>query len=509
MRNKKGKKKQLGYRVAVEIQSRRVALVVAEQDCERLTKIRGHEMAWAHEATSLSSETAVRELTDALTTLVAEEKVAGAGVHLSLSSELCVTRVAAGEADSLRPEVRELQDRSSQYLSLGAGEKTLAESSRAIDAKHSQTWLTVANKQVLDNIVTAVEAAGLHVDFVEHALLSMCRVIGTMQYDADRPVILIDVNERGVDLGVSYRGQLLFDYRPGGVASKDHIAEIVGRHRERIQRYCNRQFRFVSGDITDVFICGESTEMESVRQQFAATALKATVLDPTTIHTDWDYADGFQPNARFVAALGSLLVGPDQLQQPPGERGLPDLMDSYRSSWKEPLLPALMTACWPIAATLLVAVGIYSAAMYESGRAARLETQQLAFENQLQQVATKKLETEAAQKKIRYLKQINAAVSHRAYHRLIAAIAQSLPSGCWLETIRVDRDGVIAIQGPGESEDQIFNFVEELKKVPMLTDISLEGQQPVRLKRGPAIRFDIKCRYGESDDSIERTARND
>jgi hypothetical protein len=509
MRKSTGKRKQNGLLAALEIQGSQIALIVAEKDAERLAKIRGHHMQWLQEATPLDSEGAVRELTAALTTLVTKEKIAGTVVHVSLSSEFCVTRVAAGESEALRSEVRDLHDRSTQYLSLGTGPKAVAESTRAIDAKHSQTWLTVANKQMLDNIVQAVQQAGLFVNVVEHSIVAMCRVVGQTGHDAARPVILIDVNKRGVDLGVCYRGELLFDYRPGGLDSKEHIAEIVGRHLERIQRYCNRQFRYASGSISNVFLCGVPEELQAVRKQFVTSDLNAEILDPAAVRSESEYQDGFTPNAHYVAPMGSLLIDAEQLQRPPNERGLADLMDSYRSSWKEPLVPALIKSCWPIAATILLAVGLYGATFFENRHAATIENAQLAYETELARIETMKVDTEAAGDKIRYLERIQEGVSKRPYHKLVAAIGQSLPEGVWLETIRVLQDGSVTIQGPSETEDKIFVFVEKLKKVPLLADVSLEGQEPVRLQRGPVIRFDIKCHYAEGEDLIERTASND
>jgi hypothetical protein len=67
----------------------------------------------------------------------------------------------------------------------------------------------------------------------------------------------------------------------------------------------------------------------------------------------------------------------------------------------------------------------------------------------------------------------------------------------------------VIIQGPGRTNDLVFGFVRQLKKLPMLSDVSLQGQQPIQLKNGPAIRFDIKCRFVENDDFVERTASND
>ncbi len=508
-RNKSSKRKLPNIQVAIEVQRSELTLVVAKRDGSNLTEIRGHHIPWLQEAESLRTEDGVRELSTALTTLVNKERVAGAAAYISLSSDLCVTRVVAGENESLRAEMRNLHDRSNQYLLLGAGEKAVAESSRAIDAKHSQTWLTVANKETLDNVVTAAQDAGLVVELVEHSLVAMCRAVGRTGRDKDRPVIAVDINERGVDLGVSYRGQLLFDYRPGGIDSKDRIGEIISRHLERIQRYCARQFRNASGDISVVLLCGIPDHLPQVAEQFNGSNLKAEILDPKSVSPDSDYSPSFLLTTHYVAPLGSLVIEQDQLDQPAGERGLPDLMDTYRARQKEPLVPGLVKTLWPLAAMLLVSVGIFGAASLEGRKAARAESEQASLEADQGRVSIMRMELDATTRKSKCVADIISSSTKPNFHRLIAAIGQSTPQGVWLETLRIDENGVVSIQGPGRTDDLVFAFVQKLKQVPMLSDVSLQGQQPIQLEQGPAIRFDIKCKYAENNDLIERTASND
>jgi hypothetical protein len=508
-RSKSGNRKLPNIKVAIEVQRSELTLVVAKRDGNHLAEIRGHHVPWLHDAESLRTEAGVRELSAALTSLVSKERISGASAYVSLSSDLCVTRVVAGDHESLRTELRNLHDRSNQYLLLGAGEKAVAESTRSIDAKHSQTWLTVANKETLDNVVTAIQDAGLVVELVEHSLVAMCRAVGRTGRDKDRPVIAVDINERGVDLGVSYRGQLLFDYRPGGIDSKERIGEIVSRHLERIQRYCARQFRNVPGNIAEVLLCGIPDDLPLVAEQFVGSNLTAEILDPETISPESDYSASFLLNTHYIAPLGSLVIETEQLEQPATERGLPDLMDTYRARQKAPLVPALLKAAWPIAALLLVSVGIYGAAVLEHGKAGTSDSEQASLATDRGRVSMMRLELAETNNKIRYATSIISSVPKPTYHELLAAIGQSSPEGVWLEFLRIDEKGSVSIQGPGRTDDLVFAFVQQLKKLPMLSDVSLQGQQPIQLEDGPAIRFDIKCKYVENNDSIERTASND
>src|SRR5690606_31360557 len=105
----------------------------------------------------LNSEQGVAELTAALSELVEQHKLVGGTVNVALSSDFCVTRVVAGETDRMTSEMNSLRERSAHYLSLGAGPKAVSQSIRALDMKNSQGWLTVTNREVLNQIHSALE----------------------------------------------------------------------------------------------------------------------------------------------------------------------------------------------------------------------------------------------------------------------------------------------------------------------------------------------------------------
>jgi len=509
MARKKAKAKQPNLTVTIEITRTKLAMIIVERTGDRC-RVRGHHMDWLQDGGSLNTGDGLRELTAALTTLVTKEKLNGAQVHLALSSDFCITRVLAGEVDRVATELRNLRERVSQYLLLGAGEKAIAESSRTIDVKQRQAWVTVTNKRTLNNLVQAVRDAGLRVGLIEHAMVAMCRAVGRMGRDTGAPVVIVEVNNRGVDLGISYRGQLLLDYRPGGVDSKGKLAEIVHRHLQRIQRYCDRQFRFAQGQIAQVFICGASDELDPILRQFSDTQdLTAEVLDPKRICPEWDYDESAASDLGFFSAIGSALVDPGQLDQDAEERGLPNLMDYYLNAQRTPLLPTLVKSVWPIAATLLLALGIYGAAEMKGREAVGVEQQKQQFDGQLGQLRTMKLESDAADSRIGWLSHINERRSNPAWHELITLVGHSMPEGVWLNSLRVQDDGILEITGPSHSVDLVFEFVNYLKKVPVLADVTLESQTASQTRRGPIIVFNVKCRYLGRDNFTERTASND
>jgi Tfp pilus assembly protein PilN len=317
------------------------------------------------------------------------------------------------------------------------------------------------------------------------------------------------LHRRGADLGICDKGQLLFDYRPGGVDCKAQMAEIVQRHLERIQRYCNRQFRFAKGTIDHVFLCGPPDEVGKIREQFESNrGLKCEALDPRDVAPDWQYDESIGADTGFFAAMGSALVEHDSLLAA-ADRGLPNLMDYFLSANRAPFWPTLARATWPIAAVLLLSVGVFGVATWKNRQAAQLEIQISEQESQLASIRVMQLETETASIELGHLKKIKSGALNPSWHRVLDMVSQSMPEGVWLDSLRVEQDGTVLITGPGATEDLIFDFVRYLKQIPVLENVNLEGQQPVRLPIGPAIKFDIKCKFNDQRNLAERTASND
>ena len=198
----KKKKKSGEQQIGIEISQNDISLVVIEQQPDASVRVRGRQVSWRKEAKDIGEEGGAEELAAAINELVREEDLAGMSVHVALNSNYCVTRVAAGEREKVEEELQVLHDRSNQYLMLGPGEKALARSFLPIDAKQMQGWLTVTNRATLDVIVDCLEQANLKVDLIEHAMVSLCRAVTKMPRADESPTIIVELNERGVDVGV-------------------------------------------------------------------------------------------------------------------------------------------------------------------------------------------------------------------------------------------------------------------------------------------------------------------
>jgi len=508
-RAKRFKRRQLACTVGLEISRNEVSAVMVDRHEDGTREVRGRRATWLQQATSLNSEQGRAELTAFLTDLAQKEQLTGGSVSVSLSSEFCVTRVLAGETDRINSELRSIRERSTHYLSLGFGAKAMSQSVRLLDVKNSHAWLTVTNEDTLQNVMDAVSDAGMFPELIEHSIVAICRAVGRMGIDTASPVIIIEPTDRGADLGISYRGQLLFDYRPGGTDCRQNIAEIVEHHLERIQRYCNRFFRFASGQINRVYLVGAPADVEQVKAQFAkSTRLSAETIDPSAVCPDWKYAEDVVMNAHYVAPLGTALVEAEQLRLKPDARGFPDLMDVFRSGHKEPLLPLVKRHLWPVAAAALLGMLVYGGAMLRGAQANSLLGTVTQIENDSSRANNLKLELEAINGKVKIMRQLDQEASYPA-HELLSQIVMVKPATVYLNTLQIAEDGTITLQGTGETQPVVYSFEAALKKLPLLKSASVEKTTQARLETAEnATGFTLKARFADSSAQTERTKNN-
>jgi Tfp pilus assembly protein PilN len=475
--------------------------LVIVDDSEGERRIRAHRFTWREISAAVHSEEGRRELTQGLKTLVQQERLYGATVRLSLSSDYCVTRVVVGENDEVRRELRSLEDRSALYLSLGTGENKMVTCLKPLDARNQQAWVTVANKRTLHAILEAFETAGLKIDVVEHSLVGLARAVGKLGRDRDKPVLVLEINRRGVDIGISFRGELLLDYRPGGVSTKTQIAQIVVRHLERLQRFCNRRFHFEGNQFSEIFLCGESEDVAVIREQFATQdKLEAGVLDVQELLQRCELPATNDANPSYTACIGLLVLDS-------ATHIAPNLTADLNSRIKAPLWPSLARHAWPVAVAAGLSLAVFCGTLYQKYQTSRLERQSGQLDQSRGRLANLQLEMRMAQLKRENLTLLQQQTRRPKWHELLAVIGGSLPAGVWLERLNVDPSGAVSIVGPSQNEDAVFELVKNLKQTAALQNVALEGTQAINFNNSPAVRFDISCRLADLNEDNQHAAQ--
>ncbi len=451
--------------------------------------VRCREIEWRKTATTLASEAGAAEFAAAMKLLIAEEKLAGWETGICLNEEFCVTRIVTGPTDKVRKELTQLEERSSLYLTLGGGPKTHARCLRQLDARHQHALLTVANKKVLDAIMATVHDLGLEVTVVEPVLVALSRLLKKRGYDAEHPVIVANLSPESFELGISHQGQLLLDYRPGGRQSNQGVSEIVERHWARLDRYCQRYFKFNGGSLKSIYLCGADVDVQKAREGFSSDA-RLTIETPLAdgLVENWDLSAVDRP-ATYAALLGTQLL----LQRIETESTGPNFMERIRAETREPILPGLIKSAWPVAAALLLCVGLSAVVMQSELAVNALTAEMKELEPASQKISQMRIKQITADGKSKHLATMQKKLTRTAWNEMVATMGRCLPDDVWLEGISVQGDGKMQLTGSAYSEGGIYEFIRYLKQYPVLSEVALEQTTPATLASGPATKFDLNC----------------
>jgi Tfp pilus assembly protein PilN len=488
----------------IEVDSSRLHVCVITRAGEQVSRCQSRSIAWRREATTLHSEAGQAEIAEGLRRVAGELKIAGVPTWLSLTGDYCVTRVVSGDDETVRRELAELEQRSALYLSLGHGPKTLAAGVRQIDARHRHALLSVVNQKTLSALVDAAGRAGLQLDRIEPSLVSLCRLIGQMQFDAQAPVLVLSVGERGAELGISHRGVLLLDYRPAGTDLQPaQLAETITRHLARLQRYCQRYMRFAAGKLANIYLSGPPEIVSEVRSAFARHGQLVPHLleDPWSVKADWP-ADRTAPEWTMAAPLGLTLLAEDVQQL----RGSPNLLERMRAVAQEPLGKLLRPLAWPLAASFLAVALGWGAVWYQSSRCQALEKQVARLEVDARDARLLQTRCVREQALSEQYQRIDAALAEADWAQLTGQMAQCLPDDVWLDSFHVTEGAKLRLTGKSYSEDGVFEFVKWLGEVPRMDNVAIDGTRNERLPSGNGLQFDIQ---GEISRLNEHEGGND
>jgi hypothetical protein len=492
-----GTRNSAASRVAVlELSREHLTLSVLHRAPGGPAALHSRSVAWGHETDAAFASIGQAELTARLRELMGEEKLAGTAIHLVLNGDFCVTRTVAGTREQVERELRDLRERCSLYISLGQGPKSFAESVRTIDARRSQGSMTITNQELLAAITSAAREVGFKVKSIEHSLVALSRAVGQVGLDRELPAIIVELNQRGIDLGISYQGRLLLDYRPGGLTrtsgEQRQLAEIILKHLGRIRRYCHRYFQYSGGKLSQVVLCGPEEEIDVLREHFGeVTDLEATALVPRQVCPEWTFDPAQADDSSLLPTLGTLL-------QPARSKDdeTPDLLKPLLLSQREPIGPALMKHGWPLAAAVALSLLALLAGKYEDWQAGGLAAPVEQARRDAELLASRQIELTAVESRMRNLKKLGQGLAPPAWDQLLVDVSGCLPQGTWLESLKVDRNGAVYLFGPSFKPNAVYELVEQLKQVPSLGEVVLEGTRPARLDSGPATLFDVKCVYG-------------
>jgi hypothetical protein len=468
-------------------------------------KIITRSVRWRNEATSLHTERGVQELTEAFRTLVTDERLVGARVRIALSGELCVTRVITGPTDDVRREFAELEERSLRYLRLGPGRKALASSIQQLDARHQYALLAVANQRTLDLLMEIATSVNVQIESIEPSLIALSRAQAKLRGSCQEACVMIQLDEDVAELGVCHRGRLLLDYRPGGHTNAENVADVVTQHLSRLQRYLERYHSYLTAPLTDVYLAGDPQAVAVAQAKFKKLReLKIHVLEPGDLEVDWKHAV-VAPGTDLAAALGTAM----SLYQADANNIGPNLIAATLAQLRPPMKPILIRSLMPLAAVLLVAIGLLAIHLNERRIMGRLRAELEGLQPACVRATELRLSLVAGETKLKQLQALAEQLPQPEWQQILTRISQSMPNDVWLDRVSFHDARSAAISGASYTDNGVYDFVNYLKQVPDIAEIALEGTGVGQSATGPTTSFNLQLTLASLAGRNEKDGKND
>lgn len=470
----------------------RVALLRRRGE-DRPDRVESLSLPWRKDAVHLNTAEGVVELSLALSHLVESKNLQAAAFQFVLGGELCVTKAVQDSTDAVRNELRQIEDRSRLYLSLGPGEKVMVASTRGIDARHQYAVASVCNRSTLNTIQEAAQRAGIFVDTIEPALASVSRVLKRLADVPAEPCLLMYVDDNSVEVGICHDGRLLLDYRPGGRTAPGEIGKVVFTHLNRLQRHAARQLAGGSPTLKRIYLCGGNEATAKALASFAAYRnFEVHEIKPTAIQATWELDENVCDSA-FVPALGTLLCA----YLPAEEHDAPNFMQHIIASTREPLRPVIVRSLVPLAAVLLVGfVGLVYNFRFQ-GQLDAIQAQLDSLEVVQARSRELRLKLTAAEQESAELTRLVASVPPAPVKETVARVGHCMPSDVWLSDLTIEDMRQLRLTGSSFLEAGVFDFVRWLEQVPGFHDVVLPSTRPSISSAGPTIEFNVELNLGD------------
>lgn len=481
------------------------ALFLNQSDDKTADRVAGLTIPWRNEAPSLLADNGRAELAAAFKHIAKAFPGYSRGVKIVLSGEFCVTRAIRGTTEVVRGELQRLEQRSRLYLSLGPGEKVLVKSVRAVDARHQHALAAVCNQTTLDALQFAADAAGLQIASIEPALSAACRAVSRVIDLPEEPCILVHVDAQSPEISVFRQGELLLDYRPGGVTKANSLRALLEEHVNRLRRHAGRQLGGPAPKLSRVYLCGDDHLVTDAIAGFhSCDEFEISRVEASDVQATWEFAPG-AAEAATVPALGALL----RAYLSGAESDCPNLMEHIIASTREPLRPILIKSVVPLAATLLLAVGMTFLNMQQQAEVDVLQGEMDQLAAKLGRSNELRLQMHRADAKYKHLSLLASQLNTPVGKHVLESIANCMPSDVWLSGVDVSDGASVRMTGTSFADEGVYDFVQWLEQAPVFADVALKATEPGISEVGAVIQFSVELGVKNIEDQARKVARRE
>ena len=490
----------------VEVTNSQLRIAILRHgESEEDGQVKAHAVTWGNESSSLNSEQGSQQFIDALGTIVGEHDIQSASFHFVLGGELCVTKTVRGSSEKVRNELKESEERSRLYLSLGPGDKVMVSHTQAIDARHEYALAAVCNQATLNTIHTTAEQLGIQVLTIEPALLSVNRAVNRLTDVPSDPYLLMHVDGDSVEVGVCHAGQLLLDFRPGGRGETAEVGTVLDTHINRLKRHAGRQLRSAPPDLNVVYLCGDRDTVSRASQSIEKQSqFEVRVISPSDIQATWQ-VENTVDDSMMVPALGTLLCS----YLPNEERGAPNFMRHIIASTRAPVRPVIIRSLLPVAAMILFAVFGFLFNQYQARELAALQQDLDNLTGVQTEHRSMRLKITSLEQEMKAQKQMLAKLRREPVHSVVTRVGHCMPRDVWLSELIFTDLRTVRLSGSSLLENGIFEFTQWLSKAPEFQDVALRSTSPGNSRIGPVVDFNVEINCDDPRDRIKEVASNE
>ncbi|MEM6779288.1 MAG: hypothetical protein AAF670_16665 [Planctomycetota bacterium] len=419
-------------------------------------------------------------------------------IALSLSGDHCVTRINSGTTEQVDSALEAVAERVPRYLQLGPGGKLVGQAREVIAPGMEHALTAVGNSALLNSLLQCLEQAGLRVAWMEPSLVSLARLVGLSGADQEEPVVIADSFGESWEVGISYRGRLMLDYRPAAAHDSNAFAEAIEQHLSRLQRFCGRHRGMDADTLRQVFVGGDEEKVTAVKSYLTSRlgkdsmTARALLMDGASLgrhgimlaNVNSTESDGFAG----IAAILPMMKAMDTSI-------VPDLFERVRGNGPVSRWQRHWRCWWPLlAASLLIGLG-YVLVKSTGRETGEVLAKREFIETQMRMSDARMSRLQAQRQFVSHLQSIEQQTFAPRMDEVTKRIASCLPISTYIRRIHMDGEGRVHLDAYSSLESDVYEVLGHLRGIPQVTQISLLGTMP-DVEQGGS-QFDIRLGWAE------------
>ena len=423
--------------------------------------------------------------------------IGGGQAALAIDGRRMALRYSVGSDGEVRVELQRAIERSVNYIQFGAGDRLVGDHLHRMNDGRTHGLLGVSAANMIDPLTKALEQVGLLVKTVEPALVALTRMASISGQLNGKVILVVLVDEEGVEIGVVSDGHLLFSRRSSSAPRRAHEADAptptprLPEELARISRHYERAFG-AAEEMRQIILCGPADLVRPHAQaledspDFRTDLLRINGTVSTTLAVA---ADDLAEKESHTIALGAA-VG---LMRGLGQIAGPNLTSEPVVPQRSLLEGLIRLLLWPT----LIALGLWGLSCFGLGQLeANLAKLRIEVDHP-SPVQTRyrelQLELTRTERRTVHLGELVKRFENRNWTSLLEMIRTCAPEQLWLGHVRLTDERTLGIEGAAYEESLVYQFRKDLEAAPLFESATIATTMSSRLDNTIVIEFSLEC----------------